>query len=73
MKKLDYPALIQESVEELHVRERGEKDARVRLRVQLLRLLKNREIDWMKAACQICGITPKHGYQLWKKYRDQGL
>ncbi len=73
MKKLDYPALIQESIEALRVRERSEKDARLRLRVQLLRLLKNREVDLMKAACQICGITPKHGYQLWKKYRDKGL
>ncbi len=27
----------------------------------------------MKAACQICGITPKHGYALWKKYREKGL
>ena len=43
------------------------------LRVQLLRLLKNRETDSMKAACQICGITPERGYDLWKKYRGKGL
>ncbi|MDQ3062299.1 MAG: winged helix-turn-helix domain-containing protein [Acidobacteriota bacterium] len=73
MRKLDYPALIAESVDELHKRERSEKQARLRLRVQLLRLLKNQETDSMKAACQICGITPKHGYDLWKKYRGKGL
>jgi transposase len=73
MKKLDFPALIKESVGELRKRERSEKEARVRWRVQLLRLLKNREMDSIKAACQICGITPKHGYDLWKKYREQGL
>lgn len=73
MKKLDYPALIVESVDELRHRERGEKNARLRLRVQLLRLLKNRETDSMKAACQICGITPKHGYDLWKKYQTKGF
>lgn len=73
MKKLDFPTLIKESVGELRKRERSEKEARVRWRVQLLRLLKNRETDSIKAACQICGITPKHGYDLWKKYREQGL
>jgi len=73
MKKLDFPALIKESVGELRKRERNEKEARIRWRVQLLRLLKNQETDSIKAACQLCGITPKHGYDLWKKYRQQGL
>ena len=73
MKKLDYPALIDASVDVLRNRERAEKNARRRLRVQLLRLLKNRESDSMKTACQICGISAKHGYQLWKKYREKGL
>jgi hypothetical protein len=50
MKKLDFPALIKESVGELRKRERSEKEARVRWRVQLLRLLKNREMDSIKAA-----------------------
>ena len=73
MRRLDYPALIVETADELHKRERSEKQARIRLRVQLLRLLKNQETDSMKAACQICGITPKHGCDLWKKYRAKGL
>ena len=73
MRKLDYPALILENLDELRKRERSEKEARIRLRVQLLRLLKNRETDSMKEACRICGITAKHGYDLWKKYREKGI
>lgn len=73
MRRLDYGALILENIDELRKRERSEKEARIRLRVQLLRLLKNRETDSMKEACRICGITPKHGYDLWKKYREKGL
>lgn len=73
MKKLDYPVLIVESVDQLRKRERSQREARLRLRIQLLRLLKNQETDSLKAACQICGITPKHGYALWKKYQVKGL
>lgn len=73
MRKLDFPNLIAETVDELRERERREKDARLRLRVQLLRLLKSRETASIKDACHICGITPKHGYDLWHKYRDKGL
>jgi len=73
MRKLDFPNLIVETVSELRKREKEEKDARVRLRVQLLRLLKSREMASIKDACRVCGITPKHGYDLWRKYRDTGL
>jgi transposase len=73
MRELDYPALILENIDELRKRERSQKEARIRLRVQLLRLLKNRETDSMKEACRICGITAKHSYDLWKKHRAKGL
>lgn len=73
MRKLDFPALIVETVDELRVREKQQKDARLKLRVQLLRLLKSQESASIKDACQICGITPKHGYDLWHKYQNQGL
>lgn len=73
MRKLDFPNLIAETSEYLRDRERKEKDARLRLRIQLLRLLKSRETASIKEACRICGITPKHGYDLWKRYRDKGL
>lgn len=73
MRKLDFPELIVETVDELRIREKQEKDARLRLRIQLLRILKSQETESIKAACRICGITPKHGYDLWHKYRDKGL
>ena len=73
MRKLDFPNLIVETVDELRKQEKTEKEARVRLRVQLLRLLKSQETGSIKDACRVCGITSKHGYDLWKKYRDKGL
>lgn len=73
MRKLDFSNLIVETALELRRREKKEKDARLRLRVQLLRLLKSQEAPSIKDACQICGITPKHGYDLWKRYRNKGL
>lgn len=73
MRKLDFVNLIAESAVELRKRERQEKDARIRLRVQLLRLLKSQAAATIKEACAVCGITPKHGYDLWKRYRGQGL
>jgi len=73
MRKLDFVNLIVETVDELRKRERQEKDARRRLRAQLLRLLKTQAAATIKEVSQVCGITPKHGYDLWHKYRDQGL
>jgi len=73
MRKLDFLNLIVETIDELRKREKTEKDARIRLRVQLLRLLKSQETASIKDACRVCGITSKHGYDLWKKYRDKGL
>lgn len=73
MRKLDFPTLIIETVEQLREQEKKEKDARLRLRIQLLRLLKGQETVSIKDACRSCGFTPKHGYDLWHKYRDQGL
>ena len=72
MRKLDFPNLIVETVSELREREKRETDVRLRLRVQLLRLLKSQETASIKDACRICGITPKHGYDLWHKYRNKG-
>lgn len=73
MRKLDFPLLIVESVDELRKREKLEQNARRRLRVQLLRLLKSQEVISIKEASRVCGITAKHGYDLWKKYRNEGL
>jgi len=73
MRKLDFANLIAQSVVELREREKKEKDARVRVRIQLLRLLKTQATATIKDACRVCGITPKHGYDLSKKYQAQGF
>lgn len=73
MRKLDFVNLIVETAAALQARERQEKDARLRLRAQLLRLLKTRAAATIKEACAVCGITPKHGYDLWRKYQGRGL
>lgn len=73
MRKLDFPNLIAQSVDELREREKKENNARLRLRVQMLRLLKSGEIISVKAASQTVGISAKHGYDLWHLYREKGL
>ncbi len=72
MRKLDFPNLIVETADKLREREKKEKHARLRLGVQLLWLLKSREVVSIKDACRVCGITAKHGYHLWHKYPDTG-
>lgn len=73
MKRIDYPNLIKESVSELKGLEKKENNARLRLRIQLLRLLKSTEVKQVKQASLLLGISAKHGYQLWHRYRDKGL
>lgn len=41
--------------------------------MQLLRLLKSGEFSQLKKVAKLLGITEKHGYQLWKKYKLAGL
>lgn len=73
MKRPDYPTLIKESVVELRKLEKRESNARLRLRIQLLRLLKSEAATEVKHASNLLGISAKHGYQLFNRYRDKGL
>lgn len=73
MKRIDYPNLIKESVSELKGLEKKENNARLRLRIQLLRLLKSAEVKQVKQVGLLLGISAKHAYQLWHRYRDKGL
>lgn len=73
MRKLDFPLLIVETIDELRKREKLEQYARLRLRVKLLRLLKSQEVISIKEQSGVCGITSKHGYDLWKKYQKESL
>jgi transposase len=73
MRKLLFPALINESLSELTELERKESVARLRIRVQMLRLLKTQEVASIKAASRHVGLTAKRGYELWSLYREQGI
>lgn len=73
MRKLDFPSLIREDIEALKKREKLETVARLRLRIQFLRLLKTQQADSIKTAAQTVGITPKCGYEWWNLYQEKKL
>lgn len=73
MRKLDFPTLIEHEAVELQRHEKQQTVARLRLRVQFLRLLKTQAADSIKAAAQVIGITPKCGYEWWNLYRTRNF
>ncbi len=73
MRVVDYQTEISQTKSELRILEKRESNAKLLLRVQLLRLLKSREFSQLKKVAPILGITEKHGYELWKKYKVSGL
>ena len=73
MRKLDFPSLIKQDIELLQKREKQQTIARLRSRVQFLRLLKTQEADSIKAAAQTVGITAKCGYEWWNLYKEKKL
>jgi transposase len=73
MKVINYEVEIQESVEKLRAVEKQQTKAKLLRRVQLLRMLKSGEFTESKKAAQFLGYSSKQGYQLWKKYKAEGL
>lgn len=73
MQVVDYQDLIKESIKELRNLEKEQTNARLLLRLQLLRLLKSGEFSQAKKASEFLGISPKHGYDLLKRYREKKL
>ncbi len=73
MRIVEYPKLIKENLSELKRAEKRQKNARLRLRVQMLRLLKSGQVAQVKQASQLLGISSKHAYTLWHRYQQQGL
>ncbi len=73
MRVIDYQKLIKESVAELRKLEKEQTIARLLLRVQLLRLLKSGGFAEVKKVSEFLGISPKHGYELWKRYREKKM
>ena len=73
MRKLDFPTLVEENIEELQNYEKQQIVARLRLRVQFLRLLKTQEVDSIKVAAKVVGVTAKCGYEWWNLYKEKNL
>ena len=73
MKKRDYSQLIQQSLAELRALEKKQTNSRLLLRVQFLRLLKSQQVTQIQQAAHLLGISAKHGYDLWHRYREKGL
>lgn len=73
MRVVDYQTEISETETELRTLEKRQSNAKLLLRTQLLRLLKSGEFSQLKKAVEILGITEKYGYDLWKRYKTEGL
>lgn len=73
MRVVDYQTEISETETELRTLEKRQSNAKLLLRTQLLRLLKSGEFLHLKKAVVVLGITEKYGYDLWKKYKTEGL
>jgi len=73
MQVVDYQDLIKESVKDLRNLEKEQTNARLLLRLQLLRFLKSGEFSQAKKVSEFLGISPKHGYDLLKRYREKKL
>lgn len=69
----DYSLEISESAEELLSIERKESNGKIRPRLQLLRILKEKRVDTMDEGCQWVGISISSGARTIKKYRTGGL
>ena len=73
MRVVDYQTEISETETELQTLEKRQSNAKLLLRTQLLRLLKSGEFLQLKKAVEILGVTEKYGYDLWKRYKTEGL
>ena len=73
MRVVDYQTEISETEIELRTLEKRQSNAKLLLRTQLLRLLKSGEFLQLKRAVAVLGITEKYGYDLWRKYKTEGL
>lgn len=73
MRVVDYQKEIRQTESELRTLEKRQSNAKLLLRVQLLRLLKSGEFSQLKRAVKILGMTDKHGYDLWNKYQSEGI
>lgn len=73
MRRINYEEAIKESVAELLVLEKAQKQARLRDRVRFVRYLKQGQVKTQAEAGGLIGLQRRQSQQLWQQYARQGL
>lgn len=73
MRRINYEAEIKESVAELLLQEKEQKQSRLRDRVRFIRYLKAGQAKTQPEAGALIGLQRRQSQQLWQQYRSQGL
>lgn len=73
MRRINYEETIKESVAELLVLEKEQKQARLRDRVRFVRYLKAGQAKTQPEAGAMIGLQRRQSQQLWQQYANQGL
>jgi transposase len=71
--RIDYPAVIRETVQELAQHERTLRGRRKQHRVQLLRLLKEGRVPSLAQAAPLVGYSVPQARRWWATYQAHGL
>ena len=73
MRRVDYPAVIAESVPALRARETAARGTPAAPRLQMLRLLKGGEARSLSQVAALVGFSARHVERWWQTYRTEGL
>ncbi len=73
MRSINYKEEIKESVVDLLLLEKAQKQARLRDRVRFVRYLKEGQAKTQPAAGALIGLQRRQSQQLWQQYRSQGM
>ncbi len=73
MRTINYPIAIKESVEELRARLKQLSHSKLRNRCEVLLWLKSGQVDTMKQAMALKGMSTNQGNLWWKQYKAGGL
>lgn len=73
MRKINYQEKIKESVAELVILEKAQKQARQRDRIRFVRYLKAGQAKTQPQAGAMIGLQRRQSQQLWQQYASQGL
>ena len=73
MPRIDYAALITESVEELRAAEHRLRGQPTQPRVRMLRFLKEGQLSSLRAGASVLGYSLSQLYRWWHTYQQDGL